>query len=134
MILLDTSAIYALADTADPNHSRAIELFGHALEADEGVLVHSYILVEAAALIQHRLGLSNALRFLRETSAFQLHWMGAQDHQRAVQLLQERGRRELSLVDCASFVVMSDYAVEEALAFDPDFEREGFALYKQPMA
>jgi len=44
--------------------------------------------------------------------------------------LEERNRRGLSLVDCASFVVMRRYGIEEAFAFDEDFEKEGFRLYQ----
>ncbi|MBI4199423.1 MAG: type II toxin-antitoxin system VapC family toxin [Chloroflexi bacterium] len=132
MIFLDTSAIYAMADRADPHHHRAVELFRHALEAGEDVLVHSYILIEAAALLQSRLSLASALRFLREASAFHLHWIGPHEHQQAVTLLEQRRRRDLSLVDCASFGVMQEYKVEKAIAFDPDFEREGFTLYGTP--
>ena len=129
MIFLDTSAIYALADTRDSNHDLAVDLFQHVLESGEEILAHSYILVEAAALLQRRLSLDSSLRFLRDSAAFQIHWIEAGDHQRAVSLLKERGRRGLSLVDCVSFVVMRRYDVEKALAFDPDFEREGFVLY-----
>ena len=32
----------------------------------------------------------------------------------------------MSLVDCVSFVVMRRYGVKLCLAFDVDFEREGF--------
>ncbi len=41
-------------------------------------------------------------------------------------MLEERGRRDLSLVDCVSFVVMRERGVTTALAYDADFEREGF--------
>lgn len=129
MIFLDTSAIYALADEADPNHKRAKRLFQHALEAGEDLLVHSYILVESAALIQSRLGLAQALRFLQESESFAVHWVTPADHRRGVDLLSKRSRRKLSLVDCVSFVVMQRLGVKRALAFDPDFEREGFRLY-----
>ena len=129
MILLDTSAIYALADEGDSNHHRAVDLFQHALETSEDILVHSYVLVEAAALLQRRLSLDSSLRFLRDSDAFQIHWIETRDHKEAIALLEERGRRGLSLVDCASFVVMRRYNVQKALAFDPDFEGEGFALY-----
>ncbi len=129
MIFLDTSVIYALADEEDPNHPLAKELFRRALEAGEDILVHSYILVESAALLQNRLGLDQALRFLRESEAFHIHWITAHDHRQGAALLKGRGRRGLSLVDCVSFVIMRRYGVKEALAFDPDFEREGFKLY-----
>lgn len=129
MIFLDTSAIYALADEADPNHARAVELFRRALDLDGDILVHNYILVEAAALLQSRLGLRSALQFLRDGEGFQVHWVSPDDHRRAAALLAERGRRGLSLVDCASFVVMREHGLREALAFDLDFEGEGFTLY-----
>lgn len=129
MILLDTSAIYALADQADPNHTQAQSLFQQAIDNRETLLVHSYLLAESSALLQHRLGLTIALRFLREATAFQSHWITSQDHREAVELLAHRGKRGLSLVDCASFVVMRRLGVERAFAFDADFLREGFRLY-----
>lgn len=130
MIFLDTSAIYALADTADPNHTQAKDLFHRALEDREIFLVHNYILIESASLLQHRLGLETVLRFLRESGAFRTHWVTPQDHHQGVELLVGRGKRGLSLVDCVSFVVMRRLGVEEALAFDADFAREGFELYQ----
>ena len=130
VIFLDTSFVYALADEGDPNHERAKELFRQALESDEDLLTHNYILVESVALLQSRLRLDQALRFLRESEDFHIHWVTPQDHRQGVNLLKERGRRGLSLVDCVSFVVMRRHRVREALAFDPDFEREGFKLYK----
>jgi len=130
VILLDTSAIYALADRSDPNHREALAAFRHLLDDGEDVLVHSYLVAEATALLQRRLGLSSALQFLKESQEFHVHWVGATDHEEAVRLLEERGKRGLSLVDCASFAIMRLYQVNQALAFDEDFEREGFILYR----
>ena len=130
MILLDSSAIYALADGNDPNHARALSLFRHVLQSREELLVHSSILVEATALLQRRLGLDTALQFLKESESFVIHWVTAGDHQKAVDLLRKQGRRGLSLVDCTSFAVMRHYRVSRALAFDADFEQEGFVLYE----
>lgn len=130
MIFLDTSAIYALADEGDPNHERAKRLFQQALAAEEDLLIHNYILAESTALLQTRLGLEQALRFLRESESFYIHWLTDQDNKKGVDLLSKRRRRGLSLVDCVSFIVMRRYRVKKALAFDPDFQREGFQLYK----
>ena len=129
MIFLDTSAIFALADARDSNHDQARELFGQALGTGEEILVHNYVVVESAALLQSRLGLIISLRFLDETQAFQIHWISPTDHEQAVTLLNDRSRRGLSLVDCVSFVVMRRFGVSHALAFDSDFQQEGFALY-----
>lgn len=133
MIFLDTSAIYALADRDDPNHEQATAAFQGFVNDGEEILAHSYVLVESAALLQRRLGLNSALLFLQESQAlFQVHWVDSHDHAEAVELLKERGRRRLSLVDCVSFAVMRRYEVDRALAFDSDFEAEGFTLYPMP--
>ena len=132
MIFLDTSAIYALADRGDPNHGDALVAFRRVLEDGEDILVHSYVLVEATALLQRRLGLDSALRFLQDSQGFHVHWISSRHHEEAVKLLDERGRRGLSLVDCASFAIMRHYQVNRALAFDADFEQEGFVLYREP--
>ena len=129
MIFLDTSAIYALADPEDANHQQAQGLFANVVETGQAILVHNYVVVEAVALLQNRLGMTSALRFLRNVNNLQVHWITSDDHQRGVALLEERARRGLSLVDCVSFVVMARYGVDQALAFDRDFEREGFGLY-----
>ena len=129
MIFLDTSAIFALADAQDSNHNQALDLFGQALGTGEEILVHNYVVVESAALLQRRLGLNTSLRFLDETQAFQIHWISSTDHEQAVTLLNERSRLGLSLDDCASFVVTRRFGVSHALAFDSAFEQEGFITY-----
>jgi len=75
MIFLDTSAIYALADQADPRHERAKEWFQAVLDMGEGILTHNYVLVEAKALIQNRLGLAAALKLARDSRAFDIEWV-----------------------------------------------------------
>ena len=129
MILLDTSAVVALATDNDPEHNLAIAHMERAGRDGEELLVHSYIVVETVAVLQRRLGNAAALAFLDEVPRFVLHWITPEDHAEAVGLFVQRNRRGLSLVDCASFVVMRRYGITHALAFDADFEREGFALY-----
>ncbi len=128
LVLFDTSAIYALADRGDPNHGPALHRLRTVQEKGHTLFLHSYLLAEAAALLQRRLGLGVALRFLEDAAALRTHWVTAQDHREATALLRDRGRRALSLVDCVSFVVMRRHGVALAFAFDEDFEREGFLL------
>lgn len=129
MIFVDTSALYALVDAGDPRHAVAVSLFQTANDNDEGLLVHSYVISEAADLMRRRLGAEAALAFLHDLAHFTLHWIDASDHAEAVALLAARNRRELSLADCASFVVMRNYGLTHGLFFDDDFEQEGFSLY-----
>jgi predicted nucleic acid-binding protein len=46
----------------------------------------------------------------------------------AVAGLLAAGRRQLSLVDCASFAVLRAEGQREAFAFDRHFQEEGFRL------
>jgi len=129
MIFLDTSAIYALADGSDPNHAEAYKKFDLALRSKEIFLVHNYILVEGAALLQARLGLQPALLFLRDAKAFKTEWVDLALHQEAEKELDRIGKRDVSFVDCMSFVVMRRRGVQKVLAFDPDFHDQGFTIY-----
>ena len=129
MIFLDTSGVYATADVAHPAHAQAVALMERAIEAGEPLLMHNYLVSEALSVFQRRLGMGAALAFLDGIDNYQVHWITREEHDDAVALFRERGRRRLSLVDCASFVVMRRYGVTEGLFFDAGFEREGFRLY-----
>ena len=129
MILLDTSAIYALADKSDPNHAAAYKKFDLASKSGETFLVYNYVLVESAALLQTRLGLPSALLFLEDAQAFEVEWVDLELHQEAVKELKKIGKRGISLVDCTSFIVMRGRDVKKAFAFDPDFHDQGFMMY-----
>jgi predicted nucleic acid-binding protein len=52
LILMDTSAIYALADRADPNHATAVQQLRRVEKEEHELFLHSYILAESAALLQ----------------------------------------------------------------------------------
>ena len=55
-------------------------------------------------------------------------WVDEALHQAGLDLLLDRGKRALSLVDAVSFIAMRQGDVGEAFAFDPHFEQEGFSL------
>lgn len=127
MIFVDTSALYALADSADPNHEKARRILEGLLDRQEVLLTHSYVLVESIALVQHRLGTSPAVH-LAESRGFEVEWVDAARHREAVRALRARRRRRVSFVDLVSFGVMRARGIGTAFAFDEDFKREGFAL------
>lgn len=98
-------------------------------EAREALLTHNYILVEAMAVIQHRLGRPAALKLARSAEAFEVEWVHQGLHEEAVERLARASRQQLSLVDQVSFLVMLARGVTRALAFDQDFLGEGFQQY-----
>ena len=129
MIFVDTSALYALADRSDRNHDEARLRFAAALKSAEALLTHNYVLVESIALIQNRIGIAAALDLARTADNFEIEWVDAKLHQDATRALARSPKRRISFVDQVSFLVMRGRNVETALAFDRDFEREGFRRY-----
>ena len=129
MIFLDTSAIYALADKTDPNHVTAYSKFQNALKSGEVFVLHNYILLESAALLQARLGLPSAVLFLKDAKSFEVEWVDSDLQEEAEKELERIGKRGISLVDCTSFLVMRRKGVQKVLAFDPDFQDQGFSFY-----
>lgn len=128
MIFLDTSAIYAWADEADPNHRAAVRRLQAILDAGEALLTHNYVLVEAIALLQARLGLAAAAALGRDAAAFLIDWVDEELHDEGMRELARSRRRRLSFVDHVSFLVMRRHRVTTAFAFDPAFVAAGFEL------
>jgi predicted nucleic acid-binding protein len=55
-----------------------------------------------------------------------MEWVSEEDHRGAIQAVLAAGRRELSLVDCTSFLVMRRLGLKTAFAFDRDYTEQGF--------
>ncbi len=128
VIFLDTSAAYALADANDVNHGKAVRAFARALDPENALLTHSYVLVESVALLSRRLGWLPALRFLQQVEAFRIRWVDETLHRAAAKRFAQRKGR-VSLVYEVSFLVMREAGARHALCFDADFAREGFLPY-----
>lgn len=88
----------------------------------------SYVLVETYALVGRRLGL-DAVRSFRADFAplIDVVWVDETLHNAGVDLLLDRRKRLISLVDAVSFMVMRQRSVAEAFAIDPHFEQERFS-------
>jgi uncharacterized protein len=135
MILVDTSALYAVIDRDDQNHSAAKATWDRLLGTDETLLVTNYVVVETTALVQHRLGME-AVRVLVGDilPVLGVHWISEADHLHAQNALLATDRRKLSLVDCSSFHVMRTRTVRTAFAFDPHFREQGFDVLPAALA
>ena len=128
-VFADTSALLALLNPKDTSHGEADRVFA-TLRARQAPLVStSYVLVETYALIGRRLGIEVVRRFRGEFAPLmEVVWVDAVLHDAGLDLLLERNKRLLSLVDAVSFVTMRRRTLGEAFAFDPHFEEEGFTL------
>jgi predicted nucleic acid-binding protein len=128
-VFVDTSALLSILDQSEQNHSRASSAWQRLIQADEILVTSSYVLIETVSLVQARRGLAIVRRFEEEVlPALQLQWLDADDHRRAMSALLAAGRRQLSLVDCASFDTMRRLGIRTAFTFDPHFAEQGFTV------
>ena len=133
-VFIDTSALYAALDASDGHHARAAagwNLLLDALADGSAVAVtHGSVLVEATALVQHRLGMG-AVRDLQDrlVSLIDVEWVDRNRHDRALTALLAAGRRTVSLVDWTSFELMRELAIDVAFSFDENFEQQGFRAW-----
>jgi predicted nucleic acid-binding protein len=103
-------------------------VFRRLIEADETLIVSSYVLVETVALLQRRFGTAAVRRFEDDVvPVLTMVWVDATLHAEGMAGLLTAGRRELSLVDCVSFTCMRRHSIGRAFHFDRQFREQGFA-------
>lgn len=125
---VDTSAIYPLIVADDPDHA-AVRAALEALRTDDEHLVtHSYVLSEAIALLQRRVGLAAVQRLAEVVPLLSIRWIDRDLHDRAFHALLASDRRSVSFVDEVSFLVMREAGAARALSLDRDFAVEGFEV------
>jgi predicted nucleic acid-binding protein len=128
VIFVDTSALLALGDTADPGHAHAAHTLPRLLDARERLLTTSYVELEACALVQRRLGMDAVRDLYAHLDVCDIHRIDAGEHASALAMLFDQDRRKLSLVDCASITFMRRRNITHAFAFDKHFTGFGFTL------
>jgi len=129
---VDTSAFVALLNADDSFHEAAVATWERLADAEEPLVTSSYVVVETNALVQRRLGM-DALRAFSDdvVRAVQVAWVGREVHEAATSAQMLAGRRHLSLVDCASFLVMRHLGLTEVFAFDDHFRDQGFRVIRR---
>jgi predicted nucleic acid-binding protein len=126
-VFLDTSALYAVLDRGDDQHQAAAGGWLALLDEGRPLLTSNYVIVETAAVVQHRLGIEAVRAFHDDVLPLvSVHWVGEDEHAAAMAALLTAGRRRLSLVDCTSFEVMRRRGIRRAFAVDPHFAEQGF--------
>lgn len=126
-VFVDTSAFYAVFDRDDANHPSAKAAWTTLLGEAETLLTNNYVLLETAALLQHRLGVA-AVRSFHESvmPLLQVDWVTAEEHRAGTEAVLAAGRKKLSLVDCVSFQTMRQFEIRVAFCFDAHFGEQGF--------
>jgi predicted nucleic acid-binding protein len=128
-VFVDTSALLALLDADDPEHERASAAWDDLAEEATCLVSTNYVVVETVAVAQHRLGI-DAVRALVDDilPVIEVRFVDEAVHTAAMAALLGANRRQLSLVDCASFEVMRRGELRRAFAFDKHFQERRLTL------
>ncbi len=128
-VFVDTSYVLALVVLQDQHHAAAQAWAGRLTAARTQLVTTHAVLFEignALAKVRHRATAVQLLRALEADAATRVVSMSDGLYHRARALYESRGDQEWGLTDCASFVVMSELGLTDALTADRHFEQAGF--------
>jgi predicted nucleic acid-binding protein len=130
---VDTSAIFAYYAADDESHDTIVPLWRALFASGARLITTNYVLLEAAALLQRRLGVRWVQLLQTEVRQFvEIVWVGDELHDLAFAATLAANRRPLTVVDNLSFEVMRRLGIQHALAFDDHFTERGYDLPPLP--
>lgn len=126
---MDTSALYAVFDCDDSGHPEAARGWEELIRRDVALHTSSYVLVELSALLQRRLGVDAMDALATYVLPWvSIAWVDEALHAQATAGLLAARRRDLSLVDCASFALMRRLGLRSVFTLDKHFAEQGFTV------
>jgi predicted nucleic acid-binding protein len=128
-VFIDTAAFLAVLNADDQFHPQARLLWIEIISTDSTLFTSNYIVLETAALLQHRFGVE-ALRLFQSDilPVVEIIWVDETIQKQGMSALLAANRRNLSLVDCISFEIMRQLGLDTVFSFDFDFREQGFKL------
>lgn len=136
-LFADTSGWGHLADPTQAHHTLAATLYRAARQQRRKVVTTNYVLAELVSLLISPLHLPFSTRVallesLKASPHVEIVHVDPTLDAAAWTLLKSRPDKDWSLVDCASFVVMQQRGLREALTTDHHFEQAGFVRLLKP--
>jgi predicted nucleic acid-binding protein len=128
-LLVDTSALLALAFRDDRNHVAAVDLVRRMPQAR--FVLTELILSEVVTRVRARAGAARAVaagRSLLDSRRYELLFVDGEVLDGALARMARYADKRLSLTDCASFEVMTRLGLTSAFSFDRDFRDCGFEM------
>jgi uncharacterized protein len=126
-VLLDTSALVALMDADDPARELVAAAWAGILAEPARPVVTNLALLETLAVLPRRLGMDAVAVFCqRHLPLIDVHAVDTPVLLTAIDTWVATRRRDLSLVDMVSFLVMRQEGLTRVLTTDPHFAEQGF--------
>ena len=128
-IFLDTAFVYALVNTRDAWHARAVHWQGRLAAENRPLLTTDFVLMEIGdglAALRFRARAAQILRTLRSSVLVEVVPASARLVEEAFRLYTTREDKDWGMTDCSSFVVMREQGLQDALTIDSHFQQAGF--------
>jgi predicted nucleic acid-binding protein len=128
-VFVDTSGLHALVNRQDAHHPAAREAVATIVRSGRRLVVTEYVVSETVTLAKVRGGAHVALRVLdlvEQSAGIRIEWIGASRFDAVKAFARRHADHDYSFVDCASFVVMRELRLSQALTTDGHFKEAGF--------
>jgi uncharacterized protein len=123
-VLWDSSAILALLDADDADHTRAVAVARQIASEKRPSFITNYIEAEAHALLVRKLGRVIAREWLL-TGGLPVVRVLPEEEQRARELLARYTDKDWTLCDAMSFALLDLRRIQRVFTFDHHFQQYG---------
>jgi len=131
-VFVDSSALLALLDRADPRHPEVRDAFAELSDAE--LVTHGYVIAEALAVARRRFGVDGAVALLDDVLPIvDIVPVEPALHRRVQARYRESLPSGISFVDRISFAVIERDALDAVFATDADFRVAGVPLIPVPV-
>lgn len=127
-VFLDTGCAIALLSPRDQYHAAALNLAAEIRQQGTKVITSDAVLLEIGAALAKLAYRPAAIKFidgLRTDPRVEIVPLDSRLFEAAYRLFRERPDKEWSLTDCASFTIMQERHISQALAADEHFRQAG---------
>ena len=128
-VFLDTAYAYALVNTRDQWHNRAVVWQERLAKERLPLLSTEFVLMEIAdglAAVQFRKQAVAIINLLKKNPYVEIVPVSSELFAESFELYKKRIDKGWGLTDCTSFIVMQRYGVMDALTTDEHFRQAGF--------
>ena len=128
-LFLDTAYIYALFNTRDQWHKRAVKWERKIADENLPLITTQFVLTEIAnglSSLKFRSSAVSIIYTLQKSAFVKIIPATSELFTKALKLYEQRQDKSWGLTDCASFVVMTENDLTDALTTDEHFRQAGF--------